>query len=196
MGDLKTIPVHPDRARQKTEPLNKHETKQLICITGQLNWLSSTTTPDIAYSVLELSASLNSPRAQTLLLANKTVKMTKANFFKLKIPQLAGEWRIVVYSDASHGNLPDGYSSSLGFIIFLADFPGNSVPIAWKSGKIHRVVRSTLASETLALVEAVDSAFYVNSGKVNIPIECFIDNQSLVENVHSTKSVSEFISRR
>ena len=85
MGDLKTIPVHPDRARQKTEPLNKHETKQLICITGQLNWLSSTTTPDIAYSVLELSASLNSPRAQT------KVKMTKANFFKLKIPQLAGE---------------------------------------------------------------------------------------------------------
>ena len=91
MGDLKTIPVQPDSARQKTEPLNKHETKQLRCITGQFNWLSSTTRPNVAYSVLELSASLKSPRVQTLLLANKTVKMTKADFFKLKIPQLAGE---------------------------------------------------------------------------------------------------------
>ena len=29
MADSKTKPVHPDRARQTTEPLNKHGTKQL-----------------------------------------------------------------------------------------------------------------------------------------------------------------------
>ena len=31
----------------------------------------------------------------------------------------------MVYSDVSHGNLPDGYSSSLGFIIVLAELSGN-----------------------------------------------------------------------
>ena len=54
-----------------------------------------------------------------------------------------------------------------------------------------------MAAETLALVQAVDVSYYlahilsvIMLGK-KVEINCFIDNKSLWENVHSTKSVSE-----
>ena len=197
MSDLKEIKLQPERAKKKEERLAKDEATQLRSVVGQLNWLASTTRPDIAYSVLELSITLKSPIIQNITQANKVIRKTKTDCYSLKIPKLSSKWRIVVYSDASYGNMPDGYSSAFGYVIFLTDIYANSVPIAWKAGKIHRVVRSTLASETLALVEALDSAYYIAtiikelSGISDLKIECFVDNQSLVENVHSTKNVSE-----
>ena len=72
-----------------------------------------------------------------------------------------------------------------------------SCPLSWGSKKIRRVVHSTLAAETLALVQAVDVSYYLSHilsiimlGK-KVDINCFVDNKSLWENVHSTKSVSE-----
>ena len=65
--------------------------------------------------------------------------------------------KLVVFSDASHANLPDRYSSAGGYIIFLIGNNKRSCPLAWEAKKIRRVVKSTLAAETLALVEAVDS---------------------------------------
>ena len=69
--------------------------------------------------------------------------------------------QLVVFSDASHANLPDGFSSAGGYIIFLVGENKNCCPLAWEAKKMKRVVRSTLAAETLALVEAVDMAFYL-----------------------------------
>ena len=37
------------------------------------------------------------------------------------------------------------------------------VPISWKSKKIQRVVKSTLAAETLALVEALETCFMIRA---------------------------------
>ena len=70
-----------------------------------------------------------------------------------------------------------------------------------KANKICRVVRSTLAAETLSLVDALDTAMYLgfllsevifNGSRKNvIPIDCYIDNKSLHDNIYSTKMVSE-----
>lgn len=110
--------------------------------------------------------------------------------------------KLVLFSDASHANLPDGFSSAGGHIIFLLGENGKCCPLAWESKKIRRVVKSTLAAETLALVEAIDMGCFVqyllseilNGGstlKPNISIECYVDNHSLWDNIHSTKNVSE-----
>ena len=62
------------------------------------------------------------------------------------------------------------------------------------------MVKSTLAAETLALVDGLDTAIYLGHilsellGKTTkniISVECFIDNKSLFDNIHSTKLVSE-----
>ena len=69
-----------------------------------------------------------------------------------------------------------------------------------ESKKIKRVVKSTLAAEAMSLGDAIDTAEYIGcifsemvlgQCKNMLPIECFVDNRSLVENLHSTKSVTE-----
>ena len=41
-------------------------------------------------------------------------------------------------------------------VLFLVDKNGNSNPLIWASRRIKRVVKSTLAAETLSLVESAE----------------------------------------
>ena len=105
-----------------------------------------------------------------------------------------------MYTDASHANLPDGVGSTGGFIVFIRGENGECSPLYWESKRIRRVVRSTIAAETLAATEGIDMALYLSdvisqiicNGKSEcIPVKLYIDNKSLYENVYSTKNVSE-----
>ncbi|CAL4179441.1 unnamed protein product, partial [Meganyctiphanes norvegica] len=188
---------------EDSDTVNKNDSDNLRTLVGQLNWLGSQTRPDCSFDVLELSTSLKHPLREDMLRANKTLKKLKLEESSILFPDLGDPklMKLVVFSDASHANLPDGYSSAGGYIIFLVGNNKRSCPLAWEAKKIRRVVKSTLAAETLALVEAVDMAYYLgrilteilyrNKSSCNIPIECFIDNKSLWENAHSTKGVSE-----
>jgi len=71
-----------------------------------------------------------------------------------------GEKVIEVYADASFGNV-EGTKTQLGFVVCLTDERGGRVPIMWKSKVARRVVGSTLAAETLSIVEGVEWAEYV-----------------------------------
>ena len=114
----------------------------------------------------------------------------------LKYPKLnLNNLQLVVHSDASLNNLPNGGSQG-GFIVMLGDAGGKVSPLQWQSKRIKRVVKSTLAAECLALEEAVDHAFYMKCIiseilNVDIPMHCSTDNQSLVDNLHSSNSVKE-----
>ena len=107
--------------------------------------------------------------------------------------------RIVVYSDASYANLPDGGSQG-GHLVFLSDANGFCCPLAWHSTRIRRVVRSTLAAETLALVDGLETAFLMAKtvGEIisckresMIPIYCKTDNKSLFDAVQTLKVISD-----
>ena len=63
--------------------------------------------------------------------------------------------KLVVYADAVHGNLLDGGSQG-EYFIFLVGQNRKCSLLSWKSKKIQRTVRSTLAAETLSLSNAVD----------------------------------------
>ena len=106
---------------------------------------------------------------------------------------------IICFSDASFPNLK-GNSSQGGFI-FLYRNEKLFSPVAWKSFKIKRVVKSTLAAETLALQQALETCFMMKpflcellnkeiSNEV-LPIKCYVDNKSLVDSIFSTKTVTE-----
>ena len=70
-----------------------------------------------------------------------------------------------------------------------------------KSKKIQRVVKSTLAVETLALVETLEVCFMIRTILLEIykkephsktfSIHCFTDSNSLLDSVHSTKTLKE-----
>ena len=70
--------------------------------------------------------------------------------------------------------------------------------LAWVSKKIKRVVRSTLAAEMLNLAEALEHAVYLRHIMMellglteNIGIHGIVDNQSIVDALHSTKAVDD-----
>ena len=101
-----------------------------------------------------------------------------------------------MFSDASHANLPDLFSSDFGFDILVVGQNRKSCPLAWNSDKTRRVVKRTLAAAALALGDALDCAFCLKSfieelTQSIIEITVFVGNQSLHDNLISTKSVSE-----
>ena len=109
-------------------------------------------------------------------------------------------YSIICFSDAAFANLKNG-SSQGGFIIFLYKSDKNYAPILWNSRKIQRIVRSTLAAETLAMEEALEKCHIVRSMLLEIcnrdaksvlfPIHCYTDSKSLLESVHSIKTLKE-----
>jgi ABC-type enterobactin transport system permease subunit len=68
--------------------------------------------------------------------------------------------KLVVFSDASLENLKDGGTQG-GHLIVLMGEEGRFSPICWQSKRIRRVVRSTLAGETLALADEIDNAIFL-----------------------------------
>ena len=131
--------------------------------------------------------------------ANKTVRKVKRNRFSLKFCPLECPEQLSVecYSDASFGNLPAGGSQG-GYVIFLVDHNGMKCPLSWQSKKVRRVVKSTLAAETLALLDAAEAGIYLANliaEVVNMDsrplVKCFVDNKSLVQSLYSTKNVDD-----
>ena len=93
-------------------------------------------------------------------------------------------------------HLPIG-SSQGGSIIFLSGQSGKMVPISWSSRKLRRVVKSTLAAEAMALLDAIDDNIWLTNilnEMLGLKIEISVfntDNMSLVDAIHSTKPTEE-----
>ena len=88
---------------------------------------------------------------------------SEAHQMQLRFPALDQEsLRILVYSDAGFGIREDG-SSQIGYAIFLVDDSGKAALLGFKSQKSARVVRSSVAGETLAFTAAYDAAFVMTT---------------------------------
>ena len=135
--------------------LTETKAQQFRTLAGQLNWTSSQTRPDISYQAFEVSTSMKNATICDLKTANKYIRKLKSLGAVLKFPNLGNleNVKIMCFNDASFANLKSG-SSQGDFIIFLCG-SGKYAPIAWKSNKLKRVVKSTLYAETLALEEAI-----------------------------------------
>ena len=78
------------------------------------------------------------------------------------------DWKVVVFTDASLCNINDRTGSTGGHIIWLVDCHGKCFPLSWHANKIKRVVRSTIAAETLSLQERLARSFYYRKMLENI----------------------------
>ena len=195
---LQEIYIKPERIANKHSPLTESEREELRSVIGKLNWLSTQTRPDLAYDVCELSTSLKEGTVDLLLKANKTIKKAKYNDIYLYFPKLDLSNIILrCYADASYGNLRDGGSQG-GYYLELVS-GSQSAPIEWQSKRLRRTPHSTLAAETIALVEGFESAFLVSNvlseilykGQKSIPIETITDCYSLFEAAKSETSITD-----
>ena len=179
--------------------LTKDEILSLKRLSGQLNWVASQTRPDLSFDVCSISNTGKSPKVKLMKDANKALKRGKANKLALIYPPLGDpkNFRIFVFSDATYASLGDGASQG-AFIVFLQGANGLIAPICWQSKKLHRVTKSPLASETLAVGEAADAGYLVACMILEIfklrshpVINCCTDNKSLFETVESTTIPSD-----
>ena len=176
--------------------LCRDETRSLKQISGQINWAVNQSRPDCGFDNCIVANSIKSATVADIHKANKTIRKLRGQSVSLFFPNNLDlvTCRIVVFSDASHANLPDKGSQG-AYIIFLCDSAGQYSILSWQSKRIKRVVNNTLAAECLATVEASDAAIAINSllstmlGCSKFPISVLSDNKSLVDNVHSSTTV-------
>ena len=201
---IEDISLSKQRASRRSDNLSVSEASGLKALIGQLVWLSSQSRPDISFDVCQLSGRCRDAKVEDLLSTNKVVRSVRDLQYSLFYPQLSNiqELSIECYCDASFANL-DGGGSQGGYVLFLADQQGKRSLISWKSRRVRRVVKSTIAAETLALLDGAESAVLLShivaellGLEENRPtVKCFVDNRSLVEALYSTKLVEDKLMR-
>ena len=188
---LEQLEIDDSQPSDLDRPATDKERKDFRALVGQLQWSVTMSRPDMAFGSCDLGAVQSKPTLSDLKKANKYIKDIKGDKVGLKFsPMDVGSAEIIVYADASYGNLRDGGSQG-GYIIFLADKYGRCAPISWCSKRLKRVARSTLSAETQAATEALDAAYLLRKFLVDMferefGVVLCTDNQSLVDSINTT----------
>ena len=132
------------------------------------------------------------------------VKKAKKEKSQIDIPDLGNleQLKIVYYSDASFSNLTDGDWQG-GYIHFLVGNNDKYMPIAWQSKSISRVIKRTLAAETLAMVDLAEACIFyrkflleilqLKDTSDNIKIFRKTGNSCIYDSVHSLTQILDFV---
>ena len=181
---------------QHDKILDLDQKRQFKSLVGQLQWAAKQTRPDVAFSGCQLSTKVNQATHSDIKKANKQLKLLQQKKIHIQIFSTGSmkSASLVLFSDASHGNLPGG-SSQGGFIIFLQG-QSRASPLIWRSHKLKRVVKSAMAAETMALLEGAEYAMLMKVlikeiTRVDVPITCITDNKSLCEAVKGTSVIED-----
>ena len=158
---LKTIQLNEVRLTEKDSDLTEEEMHSLRSKIGQLLWIAHQSRPDLLFDVISVATNVKRSKIKDILMVNKIIVKAKSLKMSMKFQKLGdcNKLSLTVFSDASLGNMSEGGSQG-GFIILLTSETNKCSPIWWNSKKIRRVVRSSLAAETLAMSEGIDTAVY------------------------------------
>ena len=88
--------------RDSKDELNSDKRTILRGAVGRMRWVCDQTRPDIGFDQLELSMKANKPNIGDVKFEGST-------------------WYISTFVDASKGILPDGHSSTMGYLIWLTN---------------------------------------------------------------------------
>ena len=164
---IRPVEIGKDRRSQPTASLTPSEVSDLRSIVGALQYAAVHTRPDISARVGELQSATSKGVVQHLLDANKLLFEAKRNPMSLMtLPIDPGQLTICAFSDASFlsGKQTMAHQGSLIFATtpeMLDNQKAVVAPLAWISKKIHRVTRSTLGAESVALSGAVDRMLWL-----------------------------------
>ena len=155
---MKEVPLEVGRAKQKEAAATESERSAARAAIGAITWAAKEGRPDCAASASIIASCLNRLKIQDVLDLNKAIRDAKKTAsMTLRIQPIPMEklvWGTI--TDASYANAEGGASQG-AFGVFTAHSDliekGEGVTnlLHWKSGKMHRVVNSTLAAEAQSL---------------------------------------------
>ena len=196
---MKTIDISEERMNQKDEKLSPEERTKLRSVMGQINWVSNITRPDIGFSAGQISMSGSKATVSDMIAANKLVRNIKETQSSILFPKMnLKKAYLKVYTDASYANLVGGASQG-GHVVLLTD-GDRTCPLTWRSAKVKRIVKSTIAAETLALLDGLESAYLLSKiiaeviyhGEVEaIPVVGITDNRNLADSAYSSSLIED-----
>jgi hypothetical protein len=117
-------------------------------LVGKILYLTSTR-PDIAFPVQQLSQFLDAPTSTHFKAAHKVLRYLKGNPGTSLFFPRSSSLQLLVFSDADWGGCPDSRRSITGYCFFI----GQSL-ICWKSKKQLTVSKSSFEAEYRALASA------------------------------------------
>ena len=138
MNQVNRIKIDQNKVKLNACLINDTERSQLRSVAGQLLWAATQSRPDIAYGTCIVSNSYASGTIKDLKLVNKTIAFMKKSPLSIRFPSLdLQHTAMVVFSDASFGNLADG-SSQGGYIVLMVDRSGQCCPLTYLHGRVER----------------------------------------------------------
>jgi len=121
MENLEHTHLEPDRTSQKTNQLTMAEQKLYRNLIGQITWAVQGSRPDLAFELIDMSTKLNKATVADLVRAIKAVgRLKQIRPIQLYPPlkgNMAEDWEIFVFTDASLGNINEGKGSVGGYIL-------------------------------------------------------------------------------
>ena len=194
------------RMTETAEEMTAEELTLLRKMTGQLNWTVRASRPDLSFNMISLSTKFKGGLISDLKEAKKTMANLKQNKAVIRIGAVNNlkKAEILLFTDASYGNINDGKDSTGSYIIFLIDpETGVCAPLDWRANKTKRRANSTLAAEALSLSTGLDAAVGIRwqlkemlGKEYKLSITAVIDNKDTYDAIHSSTDVSERRLRR
>lgn len=184
-----------DNKKMGIDFASESEHSEFRRVVGELLWVTHYTRPDLSFRVVELSMALQAPTISHLRLLTRLLSNAKRKRLDIVYKCTLGKPSMHSYSDASFGSGPN--SSSIGGLIVCLVFPdGTMHPICWRSYKIKRVVRSTLAGETLAVADLLDKVHVLKKTSEfiwsqSLSSSIYTDCQSLIDCVFDHRQITE-----
>ena len=188
-------------SNKKSWTLDEEFQTKFRSLVSKLNILSMSARPDIAYEVKVLTTKYGKASKLDLMQAIKLLQKVRRKTTRITIPDMGdvSDWTLVAYSDAATKKIEASFSVA-GYAIFLVNKKTNAAsPIIWSSKKIERVVNSSLAAETLAVVKLIGELYFIkeilkqmygNQGE-RIPCLAITDSKDLHEAVHNVKNTKD-----
>ena len=170
----KPITVAPNR--EASDEVTEKERTALRGLLGALQWPSTQTAPHLQAHISLLAGEISKATVSTLEEANKALRYAKVNADVCLEYRCLGkpeDMAFVAFSDASFACRSD-LSSQGGFILMMVHkdvangAPGQGISghynvLDWRSWKLARVCRSTLAAESQAASEAADALLFTTT---------------------------------
>ena len=192
----------PDVPQGKDEDNMNEEGQEIYRgVVGKIGWLGTLSRPDLAFDHVSLSTKLGCASIGDMKYAVKTLKKLKMHAGEMIIQDLGDikDWIVEGYGDAGFKSLPGKVNSCGGKVVIVRNRKSNKASVlSWRSKKLKRVVSSSTAAETLAMVETISDMIYTKAileeiieSKIKIPMYVYTDSKNLWKSLHSTALVED-----